>query len=154
MINENVIMNSVILQKAFQDIIAFNNIIISESLPWRHPHVTYTIHDEIWCEWWNKNNIGGFMKVEIDQIWERDYSDDFHYFPVRVKIIFVNSEKIISEVIYSSVQERPVGMLLQASLNGEDPFDYKQKFGWNLGIQNGLLIALMKLETYKEKYEY
>jgi hypothetical protein len=94
------------------------------------------------------------MKVEIDQIWEKDYSDDYHYFPVRVKIISIDSEKIISEVIYSSISERSKGMLLEANLNGEDPFEYKKKFGWNLGVQDELFAALMKLERYKEKYGY
>lgn len=76
------------------------------------------------------------MKIEPGQIWEKDYSPDFHYLPVRVKILQVDSEKIVSEVVHSSISTRPVGEIIVALLEGEDPLKYKTRFGWHLGVQN------------------
>lgn len=70
------------------------------------------------------------MKVEPGQIWERDYSSDYHYLPVRVKILAIENDTIVSEVIYSATTMRIVGTILTAPLNGMDPYEYKTKFGW------------------------
>lgn len=77
------------------------------------------------------------MKIEPGQIWVKNYSPDYHYFPVKVRILEVDEEKIVSEVIYSTVpMMRPVGTILTAPLNRADPIEYKKRFGWAQELLN------------------
>lgn len=79
------------------------------------------------------------IKIAPGQIWERNWATDYHYLPVRAKVLSVSNELIELEIISSALKEiRPVGTFLIAQLNGEDPTTYHMKFGWTL-VENKMV---------------
>ena len=72
------------------------------------------------------------MEVKLGQIWWKNYATDYHSLVVRVQIIFVDNEKIVSKILSSWTDTRPTGSEIIAYLDGIDPYAYKVKFGWHL----------------------
>lgn len=67
----------------------------------------------------------------------------YHNFIVKVFIISVTNN-IRSQVIESSIPERPIGMILSADLNGEDPYDFHIRNGWYCYTDSALGILVIK----------
>lgn len=70
-------------------------------------------------------------KVKPGQIWCRNYANDFHTLNVRVKIKSISDTKIVSEIISSGIDYRPVGMILTMGFDkNADPVKYKTHYEW------------------------
>lgn len=67
-------------------------------------------------------------EVRIGQIWKKKFAETKH---VKVVILDADEHHIVSIVIESDVDNRPIGQIMRMCLCGENAFDRKlNAFGW------------------------
>jgi hypothetical protein len=94
-------MNHVILQKAFQNIVVFYNVVILNSLSWKDPHVSLDVDNEIVFEWWNKERkITIYIeeyKITFIKVWGENVHHDMKDGPIDFADDFLNLWKWLNE---------------------------------------------------------